>query len=136
MELKNWNEYTDLEKKRILCHAFCYYRKGIFTIQEYQKYETFIEKAADDLFSIYIASFCCDLCGQTIILKAIREDKVDSVIAGANKYLSNYDENELSEATNYYINECVKTINNPESPIKRVTREIEHQIKELILRQN
>lgn len=134
MELKNWNEYTDIEQRQVLIHAFCYYGKSIFTLQEYEDYMTLISKSADDLLTVYIATYCCKKSGQRTILKAIREDKVDSVIASANKYLSNYDENELSEATNYYINECVKTINNPESPIKRITRDIEHQIKELLLK--
>lgn len=134
MELKNWNEYTDLEKKRILCHAFCYYRKGIFTIQEYEDYMTLISKSADDVLTVYIATYCCNKSGQRTILKAMRKENIDELFIAGHEYLERFTEQQIEEIRNHFINECVHTINAPKAPVKKSNQGLKKQIKKLLLK--
>ena len=134
MELKNWNEYTDLEKKRILYHAFCYYGKSIFTLQEYEDYMTLISKSADDVLTVYIATYCCNKSGQRTILKAMREENTDELFIASHEYLERFTEQQVEEIKNHFINECVHTINTPEAPVKMSNEELKKQIKELLLK--
>ena len=135
MELKNWSEYTDLEQRQILIHAFYYYGKSIFTLQEYEEYMSLISKSTNDILTVYIAAYCCNLCGQTIILKAMREENTDELFIASHKYLERFTEQQVEEIKNQFISECANTINAPEAHLKMSTEELNKQIKELLLRQ-
>lgn len=134
MELKNWNEYTDIEQRQVLIHAFCYYGKSIFTLQEYEDYMTLISKSADDVLTVYIATYCCNKSGQRTILKAMREENTDELFIASHEYLERFTEQQVEEIKNHFINECVRTINTPEAPIKMSNEELKKQIKELLLK--
>lgn len=136
MELKNWNEYTDIEQRRILCHAFCYYGKSIFTLQEYEDYMSLLFESADDVLGVYIAAYCCNKSGQRTILKAMRKGNVDELFIAGHEYLESFTKEQIEEIENSFIDECVHTINAPEAPKKMSNEELKKQIKELLLRQN
>ncbi len=135
MELKNWNEYTDLEKRQILIQAFCYYRKNVFTLQEYENYMSLIFESADDVLTVYIATYCCNKSGRRTILKAMREENTDELFIAGREYLERFTEQQVEEIKNHFISECVRTINAPEAPVKMSNEELKKQIKELLLRQ-
>lgn len=134
MELKNWNEYTDIEQRQVLIHAFCYYGKSIFTLQEYEDYMTLISKSADDVLTVYIATYCCNKSGQRTILKAMREENIDELFIAGHEYLERFTEQQVEEIKNHFISECVRTINTPEAPVKMSNEELKKQIKELLLK--
>ncbi len=134
MELKNWNECTDIEQRQVLIHAFCYYGKSIFTLQEYEDYMTLISKSADDVLTVYIATYCCNKSGQRTILKAMREENTDELFIASHEYLERFTEQQVEEIKNHFINECVRTINTPEAPVKMSNEELKKQIKELLLK--
>lgn len=134
MELKNWNEYTDIEQRQVLIHAFCYYGKSIFTLQEYEDYMTLISKSADDVLTVYIATYCCNKSGQRTILKAMREENIDELFIAGHEYLERFTEQQVEEIKNQFISECVRTINAPEAPVKMSNEELKKQIKELLLK--
>ena len=134
MELKNWNECTDIEQRQVLIHAFCYYGKSIFTLQEYEDYMTLISKSADDVLTVYIATYCCNKSGQRTILKAMREENTDELFIAGHEYLERFTEQQVEEIKNHFINECVRTINTPEAPVKMSNEELKKQIKELLLK--
>ncbi len=134
MELKNWNEYTDIEQRQVLIHAFCYYEKSIFTLQEYEDYMTLISKSADDVLTVYIATYCCNKSGQRTILKAMREENIDELFIAGHEYLERFTEQQVEEIKNQFISECVRTINAPEAPVKMSNEELKKQIKELLLK--
>ena len=134
MELKNWNEYTDIEQRQVLIHAFCYYGKSIFTLQEYEDYMTLVSKSADDVLTVYIATYCCNKSGQRTILKAMREENIDELFIAGHEYLERFTEQQVEEIKNQFISECVRTINTPEAPVKMSNEELKKQIKELLLK--
>ena len=134
MELKNWNEYTDIEQRQVLIHAFYYYGKSIFTLQEYEDYMTLISKSADDVLTVYIATYCCNKSGQRTILKAMREENIDELFIAGHEYLERFTEQQVEEIKNHFISECVRTINAPEAPVKMSNEELKKQIKELLLK--
>lgn len=134
MELKNWNEYTDIEQRQVLIHAFCYYGKSIFTLQEYEDYMTLISKSADDLLTVYIATYCCKKSGQRTILKAMREENTDELFIASHEYLEKFTEQQVEEIKNHFISECVRTINTPEAPVKISNKELKKQIRKLLLK--
>lgn len=134
MELKNWSEYTDLEQRQILIHAFCYNGKSIFTLQEYEDYMTLISKSADDVLTIYIATYCCNKSGQRTILKAMRKENIDELFIAGHEYLERFTEQQIEEIRNHFINECVHTINAPKAPVKKSNQGLKKQIKKLLLK--
>lgn len=134
MELKNWSEYTDLEQRQVLIHAFCYYRKSIFTLQEYEDYMTLISKSADDVLTVYIATYCCNKSGQRTILKAMRKENIDELFIAGHEYLERFTEQQIEEIKNHFINECVHTINAPKAPVKKSNQGLKKQIKKLLLK--
>ena len=59
---KNWNEYTENEKRSILFHAYIYYGKTNDILTELNEYRLLIASNPDEVLKVYIiAKYCLNI---------------------------------------------------------------------------
>ncbi len=128
MELKAFNEYTKEEIKDLLSHWFNYYGKKAYTLDELDKFMKMVDAEPTHCFEVAAMLFKKGL-GSTLVLEAIRGDKsqLENMI---NEY------NTFSHVTKMFLHrdfveEVVKTYNDPEPAIPKKDKELRQEIKDL-----
>ncbi len=122
METKKWNEYTDEEKKQLLNHWWYYYGKIIFTFEEWERFNELIDKDADVVFEIAIASFLNGYSSQ-VLISAMRQNKVDELIKTLPD-LNNINDPAFKSAhakiENLFLEEITSTLTETDEDKKRI----------------
>ena len=106
---KNWNEYTENEKRNILFHAYVYYGKSNEILTELNEYKLLITSNPDDILKIYIIAKYLNFNPQTAIAKALRENKLQALY---NLTIPiDFSKPEINEKLNEFLEDTVSTYN-------------------------
>ena len=106
---KNWNEYSENEKRNILFHAYVYYGKSNEILTELNEYKLLITSNPDDILKIYIIAKYLNFNPQTAIAKAIRENKLQALY---NLTIPiDFSKPEINEKLNEFLEDTVSTYN-------------------------
>lgn len=71
---------AEIKLKNLLVHWFHYYGKQIYTLDEMEKFIAIIDEyGADKVMDVAVASYICGDGSPTVLLNAIRENKVKDI---------------------------------------------------------
>ena len=132
MERKEWNLYTLEEKKEILRHWWHYYGKLAYTFAELELFNQLLDENADKIYLMAIQFYQAGLSSQ-LLIGAMRSNGVDSLLAQFPDLLE-IDQRDIAYTTlsGRFLDEVVKTLNNPEPDIPMDPEELIKQIKKAI----
>lgn len=106
---KNWNEYTENEKRSILFHAYIYYGKSNEILAELNEYKLLITNNPDDVLKIYIIAKYLNFNPQAAIAKALRENKLQTLY---NLTIPiDFSKPDINEKLNEFLEDTISTYN-------------------------
>lgn len=106
---KNWNEYTENEKRSILFHAYIYYGKSNEILAELNEYKLLITNNPDDVLKIYIIAKYLNFNPQAAIAKALRENKLQTLY---NLTIPiDFSKPDINEKLNEFLEDTIYTYN-------------------------
>ena len=134
IEIKEWKEYTDEEKKELLNHWWHYYGKVVYTFDEWEKFNELVDKNSNKMMELAVAGFIYGITSQPLIA-AMRKNQVDELLATLpnlneiedEEFIENY-----KEAKNLLISQLVGSYNQPEPDIPMNNEEVIEQVKEIV----
>ena len=134
IEIKDWKEYTDEEKKELLNHWWHYYGKIIYTFDEWELFNELVDKNSNKMMELAVAGFIYGVTSQPLIT-AMRKNQVDELLATLpnlneiedKEFIENYE-----RAKNLLILQLVGSYNQPEPDIPMNDEDVIGQVKEII----
>ena len=129
MEIKEWDLYTQEEKKTILNHWWHYYGKLLYSLDELERFNKLLDTNCDDVFTTAICSYTRGYSSQ-ILISAMRQGKVDELFKVLPDTITDDElRNRAYKALcNEFLSEVVGTLNNPEPSIPMSDDEIISQL--------
>lgn len=121
-----WEALSQEEKQGYLAFWFNYYGSELYTLKEYEDFLKIAKSKADEIYAYICTSFLfANTIQSTILLKAMRENKVDDLFKAniTEDKIKDFkiDDSEktellsdLEEVRTMIIGEIVKSFNNPE----------------------
>ena len=133
MEVKKFSEYNDEEKREILNHLWHYYWKELYSLDELERYNNIISINSDKLFDLAMATYIGKNNYQQVVLATIRTNSLNLLLGK----LPNFEEgtvlkSEYEKACLIFLEEVVRTYNNPEPDIPMSEEEIISQCVRLV----
>lgn len=134
IEIKDWKEYTDEEKKELLNHWWHYYGKIIYTFDEWELFNELVDKNSNKMMELAVAGFIYGVTSQPLIT-AMRKNQVDELLATLpnlneiedKEFIENYE-----RAKNLLILQLVGSYNQPEPDIPMNDEDVIGQVKKII----
>ena len=117
MEIKKFNEYTEVEQKELLNHWWFYYGKQLISLDVVQKFNEILDDDPEFVKNAALIGYVKGQSSQDLI-RAIRFDKVDEFKEAVDKIVSSEEflvvEDDLE---NSFLEEVVGTYNNPQPSV-------------------
>lgn len=109
MLTKNWNEYNQDEKSKLLFHVYVYYGKANDIIDHLDEYRKLISTNPDDVLKIYITAKYLNFDPQRAIAKALRENKLKTLFTLTEPI--DFSNPDVINTLNKFLDEIVFTYN-------------------------
>lgn len=106
---KNWNEYTENEKRSILFHAYIYYGKTNDILTELNEYRLLIASNPDEVLKVYIIAKYLNFNPQAAIAKALRENKLQALFDLTRPI--DFSKPDINEKLNEFLEDTIYTYN-------------------------
>lgn len=107
---KNWNEYTENEKRSILFHfRYIHYGKTNDILTELNEYRLLIASNPDEVLKVYIIAKYLNFNPQTAIAKALRENKLQALFDLTRPI--DFSKTDINEKLNEFLEDTIYTYN-------------------------
>ena len=106
---KNWNEYTENEKRSILFHAYIYYGKTNDILTELNEYRLLIASNPNEVLKVYIIAKYLNFNPQTAIAKALRENKLQTLFDLTRPI--DFSKTDINEKLSEFLEDTIYTYN-------------------------
>lgn len=129
MEVKNWNEYTNDQKKTLVKHWWHYYGKMVITFAELQRFHELVEKDVDTIFRFAVDSFIIGQSSQQLIV-AMRFNEENQLLEKVTiiDELNDKEKEEYELATKAFVEMLIDSYNNPEPDVSMDNETLKQQI--------
>ena len=134
IEIKEWKEYTDEEKKELLNHWWHYYGKVLYTFDEWEQFNELIDKNSNKIMELAVAGFICNITTQPLIA-AMRKNQVDellSTLPNLNEIKDEKFKEEYEKIKNIVIRHLVGSYNQPQPNIPIDDEDLIEQAKKIV----
>lgn len=131
MEIKEWDQYSEDEKTKLLKHWWHYYGKLVITYEEMAYFERLVKRNPDQMMDVALFSFFMEHSSQLLIY-AMRQNRVQQFLDVVNASMQDVQsDEEFRDTKNGFISMLVESYNHPEPDVPMKKEELDKQLRDM-----